>query len=72
MASIHYKTPKVTVVNTVGCGDTVVAAYSIAEVKKLSVYDATKQAIALSAANATTEESGSIPMETYEKILLSN
>ena len=72
MSSIHYKPPKIEVVSTVGCGDTVVAAYCIADMKKLSVYDATKQAVALSAANATTYESGNIPIDTYEKLLLSN
>ena len=72
MTSFHYNPTKIEVVNTLECGDTEVAAYCIAEMKKLSVYDATKQAVALSAANATTYESGNIPIDTYEKLLLSN
>lgn len=56
-------------VNTVGCGDSVVASYAIAAVKGENEEQAIRRACAVSAANATTIESASIPMETAETLL---
>ncbi len=60
---------QVDVVNTVACGDTVVASYcmSVCEGKERS--KALKCATALSAANATTEVSAQIPVAVYEELL---
>ncbi|MBP3477207.1 MAG: 1-phosphofructokinase [Lachnospiraceae bacterium] len=55
-------------VNTVGCGDSVVASYAIAAVKGESEEQAIRRACAVSAANATTIESASIPLETAEAL----
>ncbi len=57
------------VVNTVACGDTVVASLCMSEVQGDEVEIALKKAVALSAANATTMESASIPMDTYLELL---
>jgi tagatose 6-phosphate kinase len=56
-------------VNTVGCGDSVVAAYAMATVDGASEKEAICRACAISAANAETLESASIPMETAETLL---
>ncbi len=60
---------KVDAVNTVACGDTVVASYcmSVSEEKEREI--ALKCATALSAANATTEVSAQIPIAFYEALL---
>lgn len=56
-------------VNTVGCGDSVVAAYAMAAVDGDSEKKAVCRACAIAAANAETLESASIPMETAESLL---
>ena len=56
-------------VNTVGCGDSVVASYAVSYVKGESEEKAIVRACAVSAANATTLESASIPMETAEDLM---
>lgn len=56
-------------VNTVACGDTVVASLCMSEIQGDEVEIALKKAVALSAANATTMESANIPMDTYLKLL---
>jgi tagatose 6-phosphate kinase len=56
-------------VNTVGCGDSVVAAYAMAFVDESSEEEAIRRACAIAAANAETLESASIPMERAEKLL---
>lgn len=62
---------KVKAVNTVACGDTVVASYCMSELDNKERAEAVKCATALSAANATTAVSAEIPMENYEEILKS-
>ena len=59
----------VDVLNTVACGDTVVASYCMSELEQKERESALKCATALSAANATTEESAQIPMEVYQKLV---
>ena len=56
-------------VNTVGCGDSVVASYAVSYVKGESEEKAIVRACAVSAANATTLESANIPMETAEDLM---
>jgi tagatose 6-phosphate kinase len=56
-------------VNTVGCGDSVVASYAMATVDGASEKEAIRRACAISAANAETLESASIPMERAETLL---
>lgn len=60
---------KVKVKNTVGCGDSVVAAYVMSEEAGDDARMAMQKALAISAANATTEESANIPIHTYLDLL---
>lgn len=55
--------PKIEVVNTVGCGDSMTAAFAVAFARGLSVQEALRYAIAVSAANAMTMETGSFREE---------
>ena len=66
--SIFQKAYPVTAVNTVACGDTVVASYCMSEISGVSREIAVRNAAAMAAANATTEVSARIPIEVYEKI----
>lgn len=61
--------PKVAVQNTVGSGDSAVAAFVMAMEQKLSAEDALRLCVAVSAANTTTLENGVIP-KTYAEQLL--
>ena len=56
-------------VNTVGCGDTVVASLCMSELAGEDAGTALTKAAALAAANASTRENGCIPMETYLNLL---
>ena len=55
--------PKIEVVNTVGCGDSMTAAFAVAFARGLSVQEALRYAIAVSAANTMTMETGSFREE---------
>lgn len=61
--------PRVKAVNTVGCGDSVVAAMIMGMLQGLSDEDTMKFAAGVSAANATTLESGIIPQNTMDKLV---
>ena len=63
------KTPVVKAVNTVGCGDSVVASFAMSFVKGEDQYTSVKRAAAVSAANAATLESGDILLELAEDLL---
>lgn len=63
------KAEGVNAVNTVGCGDSVVASYAISAAQGESQEMSIRRACAVSAANAMTIESASIPMETAEALL---
>lgn len=52
------KPPKIDVVNTVGCGDSMVAAFAAAYSDKQSIQKSLAYAIAVSAANALSEKTG--------------
>ena len=56
-------------VNTVGCGDTVVASLCMSKIAGEELETMLLKAAALAAANATTRENGVIPMETYLELL---
>lgn len=66
---IHMEAPEVEVVNTVGCGDSVVASLCMSELMEEKPQEALHRAAALSAANAATWESGNIPMDLYREFL---
>ena len=56
-------------VNTVGCGDTVVAALCMGEIAGEDAQTTLAKAAAMAAANASTGESGNIPMDVYLELL---
>lgn len=62
-------TYKVKTVNTVACGDTVVASYCMSELEKTDPAQAIKKAAAMAAANASTAVSAEIPIQLYQKLL---
>lgn len=51
-------TPDVKVVNSVGCGDSMVAAFAVGLVRNLGIEETLKLAMAVSTANALTKENG--------------
>lgn len=60
--------PKVKIVNTVGCGDCVLAVLTMGIKNREPLEEMLKKAVALSAANVTTLENGQISMEKARKI----
>ena len=60
--------PKIDVVNTVGCGDSMVAAFAVGVERGYSLVDSLKYAISVSAANALTNPTGSFKQEDAESI----
>ncbi len=62
------KAKKIHTVNTVGCGDSVVASYAMSLIGGDSEEEALRKATAISAANATTIESANIPMDTAAEL----
>ena len=61
--------PHIKKVNTVGCGDCVVAAMILGMIQGLEDEDIMKFAAGISAANATTLESGMIPQDKMDQII---
>jgi tagatose 6-phosphate kinase len=66
---IYEPAKKVKTLNTVGCGDSVVASFVMSEAAGEDVSLAMKKAAALAAANATTIDAAVIPMTTYLDLL---
>lgn len=62
------KAPKVKAVNTVGCGDSVVASLAMSLLKEEDQELTLKKAVAISVANATTLESAVIPTELAQEL----
>lgn len=60
--------PKIDAVNTVGCGDSMIAGYALGFSQKLSVAQTLKKASAISAAAALREETGFFVTEDMERI----
>lgn len=65
---IHAKTPKIRAVNTVGCGDSTVAAFAMALESGLSGEGMLRLCIGISAANASTLESAVIPKNLAKEL----
>lgn len=61
--------PKIDAVNTVGCGDAMIAGFALGLSEGLEVEEILKKASAISAAAALTEETGIFVIEDMEKIL---
>ncbi len=68
----YAKPPRVKTLNTVGCGDCVVAAMVMSRTAGLGEEEMLRRAVALSAASASSLESGSVPKELaaslYEEV----
>lgn len=62
------KPPKIQVVNTVGCGDSMVAAFAVGFERGYSPLESLKYAVSVSAANALTSSTGSFKKEDADKI----
>lgn len=60
--------PKIAAVNTVGCGDSMIAGFAIGLSEGLTVADTLRKASAISAAAALREETGFFVMEDMERI----
>lgn len=63
------KAPDLQVVNTVGCGDSMVAAFAVALKRKMSKQECLKYAIAVSSANAMNPQTGYVDIKVMEDIL---
>lgn len=61
--------PKIDAVNTVGCGDSMIAGFALGLSEGLSVEDMLKKASAISAAAALREETGFFVKEDMERLL---
>ncbi|MBR5798703.1 MAG: 1-phosphofructokinase [Lachnospiraceae bacterium] len=61
--------PRVKAVNTVGCGDSVVASFAMSMAEGKEQEDLLCSAVAISAANATTMENGVIPKQTAADLM---
>jgi tagatose 6-phosphate kinase len=67
-AIYHGKPPKITPVNTVGSGDSMVAAFAVSLKRDYKDEDALRYAIAVSAANTLTMTTGNFIKEDMEEI----
>lgn len=65
----HGKPPKLDAVNTVGCGDSMVAAFAVALEENLTPQEALKKAVAVASANAMTPETGNFKQKDFEEII---
>ncbi len=63
-------TPKIKVVNTVGCGDSLVAGFLTGLEKNYNIIDTIKLAMAVSTANALSDEIGYFDPKVLEDLLL--
>lgn len=63
------KAAKIKALNTVGCGDCVVASYAMSIMNRKRNEEALKMAAAISAANATTLVSAEVPKDTAQELL---
>ncbi len=66
---LHADVKGIVPVNTVGCGDSVVASWAMSYVTGEPRKEALKRACAVAAANATTAQSANIPLETARELM---
>jgi tagatose 6-phosphate kinase len=63
------RVPKLHAVNTVGCGDSMIAGFALGLSENLPIDEILKKASGISAASALREETGYFRMEDMEKLL---
>lgn len=66
---LHGQPPKIQPINTVGCGDSMVAAFAVGLARGYSMEETLKYAVAVSAANALTMKTGHYEVADREEIL---
>lgn len=66
---IHGKPPKVQVVNTVGCGDSMVGAFAVALRRGYAPEEMMRYAVAVATANALSPGTGDVKAGVYEELL---
>lgn len=64
----HGIPPRITAINTVGCGDSMVAALAVAMQRGYGPEESLKYAVAVSAANARSDKTGFFEQEELEKL----
>lgn len=64
----HGRPPRINAVNTVGCGDSMVAAFAVAMQREYSPEESLTYAVAVSAANALSDKTGYFEKAELEKI----
>ena len=62
------KPPKIQVVNTVGCGDSMVAAFAVGFERGYTPVESLKYAVSVSAANALTSSTGNFKTDDADEI----
>ncbi len=67
-AVYHGQPPKITSVNTVGCGDSMVAAFAVGLARNYPIEECLKYAVSVSAANALTMATGSFKEEDRKSL----
>lgn len=67
-AVYHGRPPKITPVNTVGCGDSMVAAFAVGLARNYEIEEILKYAVSVSAANALTMATGNFKEEDRVKL----
>ena len=65
----HGMPPEISAVNTVGCGDSMVAGFAVGLARGLDLPECIRFAVAISAANALTRETGSFRTEDLRALL---
>jgi tagatose 6-phosphate kinase len=60
--------PQIKVVNTVGCGDSMVAGFAVSFEQGLSIQESIRKAVAASAANALCEKTGHISYSDFKNL----
>lgn len=66
--TFHAKSPKIDVVNTVGCGDSMVAAFAVAFERKMAPEEALRYAVSVGSANAMSPDTGNFDPAVQKKI----
>lgn len=64
----HGQPPKITPVNTVGCGDSMVAAFAVGLARNYRIEECLKYAVSVSAANALTMETGHFKTDDQKRL----